>query len=366
MQHQRGPHVFGLRLGIHAADVEHRRPAEQHIGANAEGSIEVITARLDEAVEHRLHVPGTPGDDVAHVAVGLRGLYEGHRGVHHERQGLLQELRPRHEVRVQDHEEVAFRHCQRVVDVARLGAVVGEAADVADLQAGREIAHLVGLAVVENPGLVRPSDCHRGFGGSPDDVDRLAVGGDQDVDFHLLPVQMQRPAGGIVGDVQFLVGSGVVEVALRVVERERARVLHAREDRPHRHQRVKDENDLRNDHHRPWHQVPTVAGIEQEPRVGKDADRGGEGYRDHNGGVRVLGPGSACCRNEFVFRSQVWRQGKRGHDPPRARTSLGECGMQLVWLPRGVGCTVVELYRPAGGRPGTNPSWGSLIKLPSS
>lgn len=58
MEHQRGPDVFGLRAGEHAADVKYGVAAEEHVGADAERRVEGVAARLDEAVEHGLHETG--------------------------------------------------------------------------------------------------------------------------------------------------------------------------------------------------------------------------------------------------------------------------------------------------------------------
>jgi len=108
VQHQRGPHVLRLRVGVHAADVDDGRAPEHHIGAYAERGVEAIPAGLNEAIEHRLHVAGALGDGAgARVAVGLRRLHECELVVGEEGQRLFDEVGLRHEVGVEDHKELA-------------------------------------------------------------------------------------------------------------------------------------------------------------------------------------------------------------------------------------------------------------------
>ena len=77
VQHQRGPDVLGLGVGVDAADVVDRGPPEDHVRADAERGVEVVATGLDELVEDGLHVAGAAGHHVDQVAVGLRRLDEG-------------------------------------------------------------------------------------------------------------------------------------------------------------------------------------------------------------------------------------------------------------------------------------------------
>ena len=140
-----------------------RSPAEHHVRADAERRVEVVAARLDELVEDRLHVAGAAGDHVVQVAVGLRRLDE-RDVVASAKNGSVssQELRLRHEVGVEDAEVVALRDGQGVVDVAGLGAVVVEPAQVAAAHLVGQRPHLVRTAVVEEPGAVLARHAERG------------------------------------------------------------------------------------------------------------------------------------------------------------------------------------------------------------
>lgn len=76
---------------------------------------------------------------------------------------------------------------QGVVDVAGLG-VTGSAhpllpaGQIADPQLVRQLPHLGPLAVVEDPRLVRMGDPPGRAGGGGDEIDRLVIGRDEDVD----------------------------------------------------------------------------------------------------------------------------------------------------------------------------------------
>ncbi len=278
VQHQRGPHVLGLGVGVHAPDVVDGRPAEHDVGADAEGRVEVVPARLDEPVEHGLHVAGSAGDDRREVAVGLRGLHEGDVLADEERHRLEQEVLLGHEVGVEDGEVVALRDGQRVVDVARLGAVVRQPADVVAAQLGRELLDLVRPAVVEDPGAV-PAGHPLGRGGrAPDGGHRLAVDGDEDVDEHVLAVDADRPVRGVAAP-----GHRAEQGVPGRVEGVVTRAGRTGQDGPHRDEGLADQHRLGDDDHRPRQQVAPVAGVEEEPGVQHDPHGGQRGEEDDDG-----------------------------------------------------------------------------------
>ena len=79
------------------------------------------------------------------------------------------------------------------VDVAGLGVLVVGTGDVSDAVVGGELAELVAAAVVEDVDVEtvgRIVHVERGHDGGFDDVERLIVGGDEDVD--------GRPFGGVL------------------------------------------------------------------------------------------------------------------------------------------------------------------------
>ena len=162
VQLERRPDVLGLGVRVDPADLVHRVAPEHHVGADAERRVEVVATGLDEAVEDGLHVARAAGDHGVQVAVGLRRLDEGHVVVGEERQDLLDELGPRHEVGVEDGEEVTLGLGQGMVDVAGLGAGTAAAAQVEAAELVGELPHAVRAAVVEEPGAVGPADRERG------------------------------------------------------------------------------------------------------------------------------------------------------------------------------------------------------------
>lgn len=281
VQHQRRPHVLGLGVGVQAADVVDGRPAEDHVRTDTEGGVEVVPARLDEPVEHGLHVARAAGDEVAQVAVVLRRLDERHSCVGEERHGLDQEPGVGDEVGVEDAEVVGLHLAERVVHVAGLRAAAAEPAQVVHADPRGHVAHVVAAAVVEDVGDV-PADHLLGGSRRPlDHVDGFAVARDQQGDTDLASVQQDRgvrvgrrvaeqaPAGLVVGVV--------------------ARADRAGQDRPHRQQGVDDQDGLGRDHDRPGQEVAPVGRVQEEGRVGQDADGGDQREQDHHRRVGVAG-----------------------------------------------------------------------------
>jgi len=84
------------------------------------------------------------------IAVGLGGLYEGDIRLREERHGLVQKIGRRHEIRIEDDEELARCDSQRMIDDAGLGPGVALAYDVGGAQFGSQCADVLGLAVVQN------------------------------------------------------------------------------------------------------------------------------------------------------------------------------------------------------------------------
>lgn len=200
----------------------------------------------------------------------------------HEGEGLFEQLGAGDEVGVEDHEELALGDRQGVVDVAGLRPVVGQPAHVAALEFSGQVAHVVGVAVVQQPRLVRAADAERRLGRPPDHLHRFAVHRDQHVDGGGSAVQVERVGRRGLGR-----GVVPVELAARGVEREAAGVALPGEDGPHGHEGVEDEDDLGDDDQRPGEHVTAVGRVEQEPAVRQDAERRHDRRDQHDGGVRV-------------------------------------------------------------------------------
>ncbi len=274
MEKQGGPYVLRFRPRVHTADILYRSATEDHIRTDAERSVEAVATWLDEAIEHRLHEPGTARDQVLDVAVGLRSLHESDVGVDEEWHGLVEEVLVRHEVRIEDREILTIRECQRMVDVSCLLAAIAEATNVARTDLGSEVPHGVRAAVVENPrGVFAPHrECRAGC--AAHDGQRFAVHGDEHVDSDALVGHENRPllrarARTVAFDVL-----GVEDTFLCVMEGEGAGVLRAGEYRPHRHECLGDQDDFRSDHEAVWQPVSAVCGVQEKERVGEHADRG--------------------------------------------------------------------------------------------
>ena len=279
VQLQRGPDVLGLRLGPHATDLLDGGAAVDHVGADGEGRVEAVLARLDEPVEHRLHVAGTAGDQVVEVSVGLRGLHEGDIGFREERHRLVQEIRRGHEVRIQDDEVFTRGDRQRIVDIAGLGAGVALTNDVLGAEFGSQGADVIGLAVVEHVGdvLAVHRDC--GGHGGADLVQFLTVGGDVDIDRHLGLVQVHRKLREIRARLDVLV-LRTVEPGLRIVEAISTRVVTTGKNGPQGEQRLQDDDGLGRQHDQVRNPVTAIGEVEEEGRVEQDTD-GGDQHQHH-------------------------------------------------------------------------------------
>ena len=307
VQFERRPDVFGLGVGVHATNVVDGIPAEDNVGSHAERGVEPVASGLDEPVENGLHVSGTARDDVVQVAVGLRGLHESDLVIDEEREGLDQELAFGHEVSVEDHEVLRRAHRERVIDVARLGAVRAQPAQVAHAQLRGKVTYVVRAAVIEHPGQVLA--LHRPHCGNscPDHVDVLAVGGDEHVHGGRLVAQVQGPPLWSVRQAILGNGSGVHEARPRLVEVEFPGVARPGQNRPHGQQRLEDQDRLGQDDQRIWQPVSSTGRVQQERRVGEDAD-GGDQHQHHE--RRRVGVGR--CRGSA--RADAGRRLMRG-DP---------------------------------------------------
>ena len=195
VQFQGRPHVLRLGVGVDAADLLHGRPTEHHVGADAEGRVEVVATRLDEAVEDRLHVARAAGDHRVQVAVGLGGLHEGHGVVGEEGQHLLDELGAGHEVGVEDAEEAALGLGERVVEVAGLGAAAAQPTQVEAAELFRQLPHLGRAPVVEQPRPVPAADGQGRLDRAPYDLHRFAVDGHEHFHPDCMTVEGQGPSG---------------------------------------------------------------------------------------------------------------------------------------------------------------------------
>ena len=201
-----------------------------------------------------------------------------------------------------------------MVDVARLGSPAGHPADVVAAELGREVADVVGPAVVEDPGAVLAGHRQCRGGRAPDRLDGLAVDGDEDVDDDLLAVEDQRPVrlGLAVTRHPDRVEEAVASRVVGVV----ARAGGAGQDRPHRQQRLGDQHRLGDDDHRVRQPVAAVVRVEQERRVEQDAQRSDDGQQDHDRGVGGRAARSPVGQDLDVAPGQVMGRVEGQHGTP--------------------------------------------------
>ena len=189
-------------------------------------------------------------------------------------QRLVEELRPRREVGVEDGEELTVGDRERVVEVAGLGTAVVGPTHVLGPELERQLTDLVRPAVVEHQRAVAAADRQRRGDGTADHVEVLAVGGDEDVDRGLLVVDPHRPPAraGLQSLGRDL--PGIEEAALGLVVGEVAGVVPAGEDGPQGEQRLRDQERLGGDDEGERQEVAVVGRPEDERRVGQHTDRG--------------------------------------------------------------------------------------------
>ena len=108
--------------------------------------------------------------------------------------GDLQKAARGHVIAIEDRDEGRTKASESGIDITGLGVQVIVARHVADAGFFSEVPELFAATVVEDVDVELadgPVDIHRGKGGVFDDVERLVVGGDEEVD--------DRPLRGIVG-----------------------------------------------------------------------------------------------------------------------------------------------------------------------
>lgn len=224
-----------------------------------------------------------------HVSVDLRGLHEGDPLVVHEGKGFLEQILAGHEVGVENHEEFTFRDGERAVEISRLGAVVGEPAQIRAAESPGELTDLVGIPVVEDVGAVPPAHLERGAGRAFDYVEGLAVDRDEHVHRGHPVTEQDRPAPGVAGISALALDHGRVEHRLLDrVEIAGPGAPGAGEDDPHRHQGVEDEDRLGGDHEPVGEDVAAVPGIEQEDGVRQNADHRDQCDQPHDGWIHQM------------------------------------------------------------------------------
>ncbi len=180
--------VLGERPLREATDRLERVAAEHDVRAAAEHRVVGLLPAGDRAEEQRL-LPPRGGRQrvrprrVVAVHVVLRGLHEGDLRVGEAGQRSLQERGLGHVIAVEHDDEWRVGAGQRVVDVARLCALVQGATDVASSVPVGERFHLRPVAVVEqgNADLRAPQGDRRRHRWL-DRLDRLVVRRDEDVD----------------------------------------------------------------------------------------------------------------------------------------------------------------------------------------
>ena len=190
----------------------------------------------------------------------LRGLDERDRGIGEVRQHLVQQLRARHEVGIQQDEELPIGEPQRIVDVAGLGVLVGVPPQVLGTQSDDQLTDLIGTPIIEHDRAMQATDGHRRGNRATDHLNVLPVGGDQHIDGRDLLMQMQGPPLRLILEPRLGDPGRVEQQPAGLVEREAPWVVAAGQDGPQGQHRVGDDPRLRGDHQHVGQQVAAVFG----------------------------------------------------------------------------------------------------------
>ena len=184
---QRRVDVLGGGTGGEPANLVQRRAPEDGARPDKEGGIPAVLGRLDDVVEHRLLAPQAttaqaPEKQTVGVVVGLGRLDERQLGIDKVAERPLQELGCRDMIRIEGGDELGIGVAQAVVQVACLGIAVRSARLVVDAQPVGHEPDLGPIPVVQHQDSVCTAYGPGAADGRFEDLQRLVIGWDQDVD----------------------------------------------------------------------------------------------------------------------------------------------------------------------------------------
>ncbi len=180
----RGVDVLGHAVDAHAADRAERVDPDHRARPAPERRTPAVLRGGDHAIEDRLFVEYlavTPSLMLERFEVieVLRRLDEGQLRIVEIRQERGQEAGRRDVVRVEDADDVGVDVLERVVQVPRLGMLVGRPRDVARAERHGKLADLLAVPIIEDPRLVLRLERDRRRDRRQQDIGGLVVGRDQ-------------------------------------------------------------------------------------------------------------------------------------------------------------------------------------------
>ena len=176
--------VFNQAAGHIAAD-RFEGAAPHHIGgATADHRVGAIADHLQIAEEviqiaRHDHLKAEIAVVELRLEIVLRGLNQGHLGIAEESHGALQEPGKRHEIAVEDGDELGAGVGQGMVEVARLAVGIAVAGQIVHPQLGRQGSNLGPMAVIQHGDRAMGiAEVAAGEDRPSHDPLRLVIGGD--------------------------------------------------------------------------------------------------------------------------------------------------------------------------------------------
>jgi PIN domain nuclease of toxin-antitoxin system len=165
-------------------------------GPAPEDTVVAVLTGQDHVEEHALVVAtGLEVLERVVIAEVVRSLDHGHLGIVEVAHRRVQDVGLRHVVGVEHEQDLAAGVVECVVDVARLGVLVGGAAQVPGTEPVGQGGHLGAVTVVEDPSRVRVGDAVAADEGGTQDIEALVVGADEHVDAGAPSDAGARPPG---------------------------------------------------------------------------------------------------------------------------------------------------------------------------
>ena len=203
-ERERRQHILGDGAGRNAADQLQRRSPDHAVGAATESGVPGVAAGQHAIEEEALLI----GEQARRAEIELHRirieealgrLHDADARVGEEAERAIEKIPVRHEVGIEDRDELTVGQLKGMVDVAGFGVAVVGAPEIAHALAGAELLQPIAPAVVQHPdariGIV---DALGADDRALEDLQILVVGGNKHVDRRQLARRRAAQARGVI------------------------------------------------------------------------------------------------------------------------------------------------------------------------